>query len=162
VCACALWKFKTMQCAAGADSVDTAWNKLRVQLAHLLYLFNIWVLIKHYTIEWWPTSRFRMAGTSYTHHSQLFSKKKLWNGKVAKEPKSSHIAKYKFCSQLLLKRAKFLAFGSKRANLATLLQVLNKAVWSSPLEVESALLILASRPMVVTYFSGHPSPYRGL
>jgi len=39
---------------------------------------------------------------------------------VAKEPKSSQIAKLKFRTQLLLKRAKFLVFGSKRANLATL------------------------------------------
>jgi len=28
---------------------------------------------------------------SYTHHSQLFSKKNLWNEKFAKEPKSSQI-----------------------------------------------------------------------
>jgi len=40
-----------------------------------------------------PTSRFMVAGTSYTHHSQLFSKKNLWNEKAAKEPKSSQIAK---------------------------------------------------------------------
>jgi len=32
-----------------------------------------------------------VAGTSYTHHLQLFSKKNLWNEKVAKEPKSSQI-----------------------------------------------------------------------
>jgi len=81
-----------MQCAAGTDSMDTAWDKLRVWPAHLLYLFNIWMLIRHYTAVWWPTSRFMVAGTSYTHYSQLFSKKKLWNEKVAKEPKSSQIA----------------------------------------------------------------------
>jgi len=47
VCACALWtsclvqtlKFKTMQFTAGTDSIDTAWDKLLVPLAHLLYLF---------------------------------------------------------------------------------------------------------------------------
>ena len=47
VCACALWtscmvqtlKFKTMQCTAGTDSMYTAWDKLRVPLAHVLYLF---------------------------------------------------------------------------------------------------------------------------
>jgi len=50
-----------------------------------------WVIIKHYTTVWWPTSRFMVAGTSYTHHSQLFSKKILLNEKVAKEPKSSQI-----------------------------------------------------------------------
>jgi len=53
-----------------------------------------------------------VAGTSYTHHSQLFSKKNLWNKKVAEQPKSSQIAKQKFWSQLFL--------GSKRTNLATL------------------------------------------
>jgi len=46
--------------------------------------------------------------------------KNLWNKTFAKEPKSNQIAKQKFWSQLLL-RAKFLVFGSKRANLATLL-----------------------------------------
>jgi len=57
-----------------------------------LSLFRyIWVLIKHCTTVWWPTSRFMVAGTSYTYHSQLFSKKNLWNEKVAKEPKSSQI-----------------------------------------------------------------------
>jgi len=49
--------------------------------------------IWHYTTVWWTTSRFMVAGTSYTHHSQLFSKKNLWNEKVAKQPKSSQIAK---------------------------------------------------------------------
>ena len=48
---------------------------------------------------------------------------KFVEGKVAKEPKSSQTAKQKFWSQLLLKRAKCLVFGSKRANLATLLGV---------------------------------------
>jgi len=28
-----------MQCTAGTDSMGTAWDKLRVPLAHLLYLF---------------------------------------------------------------------------------------------------------------------------
>jgi len=60
-----------------------------------------------------------VAGTGYTTHSQLF-KKKLWNEKVAKEPKRSQIAKQNFWSQLLLKRTKFLVFGSKIANMATL------------------------------------------
>jgi len=63
-----------------------------------------------------------VAGTSYTHHSQLSSKKNLFNEKVAKEPKSSQKDKYKFWSQLLLKRAKFLFFRSKKANLATLMK----------------------------------------
>jgi len=31
-------KFKTMQCTAGTDSMDTAWDKLRAPLAHLFYL----------------------------------------------------------------------------------------------------------------------------
>jgi len=80
-----------------------------------LSLFRyIWGLIKHYTTVWWPTSRFMVAGTSYMHHTQLFSKKNLWN------ETSQKVAKEKFWSQLLLKRAKFLLFGSKRANLATL------------------------------------------
>ena len=47
VCACALGtsclvetlKFKTMQCRAGTDSINTAWDKLHVPLAHLLNLF---------------------------------------------------------------------------------------------------------------------------
>jgi len=39
-------------------------------------------------------------------------------------------------------------------------QLINKAVCSSPLEAEPAVLLLASRPKVVTYFSGHPSRYR--
>jgi len=65
-----------------------------------------------------------VAGTSYMCHSQLFSKKNLWNEKVAKEPQ---IAKQKFWSQVLLTRAKCLVFGSKRANLATLVTYLGKA-----------------------------------
>jgi len=32
-----------------------------------------------------------VAGTNSTRHSQLFSKKSLWNEKVAKGPKSSQI-----------------------------------------------------------------------
>jgi len=36
---------------------------------------------------------FLVAGTSYTHYLLFFSKKNLWNEKVAKEPKSSEIAK---------------------------------------------------------------------
>jgi len=40
----------------------------------LLLCRYIWVLIKHYTTAWWPTSHFMVAGTSYTHHSQLFRK----------------------------------------------------------------------------------------
>jgi len=32
-----------------------------------------------------------LAGTSYTHHLQLFSKKTLWNEEATKEPKSSQI-----------------------------------------------------------------------
>ena len=63
-----------------------------------------------------------VAGTSYTRHLQLFFKQNLCNEEVAKEPKSSQIAKQKFWNQVLLKRAKALGFGSKRANLATLLQ----------------------------------------
>jgi len=49
------------------------------------------VLSKHYTTVWWSTSRFMVAGTSYTHRSQLFSKKNLRNEKVAKVPKSIQI-----------------------------------------------------------------------
>jgi len=51
----------------------------------------------HYTTVWWPTSRFMVAGTSYTRHSQLLSKKNVWNEKVAKEPKSSQIKLWANC-----------------------------------------------------------------
>jgi len=64
-----------------------------------------------------------VAGTSYTHYSQLFSKKNLWNEMLQKSQKSSQI---KIWSELLLKRAIFLVFGSKRANLATLVQSANQ------------------------------------
>ena len=80
--------------------------------------------LAHCATVWWPTSRFMVAGTSCMCHSQLFSKKNLWNEKVAKEPQ---IAKQKFWSQVLLTRAKCLVFGSKRANLATLVIYLGKA-----------------------------------
>jgi len=40
-------------------------------------------------------------------------------------------------------------------------QLINKALCSSPLEVEPAVLRLASRSKVVTYFSGYPCRYRG-
>ena len=53
-----------------------------------LSLFRyIWVLLKHYTTVWWPNSRFMVAGTSYMHHSQLFSKKNLWNEMLQKSQK---------------------------------------------------------------------------
>jgi len=65
----------------------------------------------HLVLWWWGQA------TRHTRHSQLFFKKNLCNEKVAKEPKSSQI---KFWRQVLHKRAKFLFFGSKRANLATL------------------------------------------
>jgi len=41
-------------------------------------------------------------------------------------------------------------------------QLINKAACNSPLEVEPAVLILESRLKVLTYFSGHPSQYRGM
>jgi len=59
-----------------------------------------------------------VARTKYTRYLQLFSKKNLWNEEVANELESSQIAKQKVWSQVRLTRAKFLRFGSKRANLA--------------------------------------------
>jgi len=103
VCACAVWtsclvqtlKFKTMQCTVhirNRFNGHCVRKVARSTCTSPLSLFrNIWMLIKHYTTVWWPTSRFIVAGTSCTHPSQLFSKKNLWNEKVAKEPKSSQI-----------------------------------------------------------------------
>jgi len=94
-----------------------------------LSLFRyIWVLIKHCTSLWWPKPpRFVVVGTNYTQQLQLFSKKNLWNEKVAKDPKSSQIqilertdsqktqkvAKYKFWNELTLKRAKLWVLAPK-------------------------------------------------
>jgi len=97
----------------------------------------IWTLIKHYTTVWWPTSRFMVARTSYMHHSQLFSKKNVWNEKVAKEPESSQI---KILEPTASQRVKFLVFGSKRANPATLTPARSSSQrwsWSWSAEVDS-------------------------
>ena len=101
------------------DSVDTAWDKLRVPLAHLLYLFlGIFgcslSIAQLYggplLVLWWRGQATRTIRNS--------SPRKICGTK--KLQKSQRVAKYKFWSQLLLKKAKFMFFGSKRANLATL------------------------------------------
>jgi len=50
----------------------------------------------------------------------ISSKQKLCSKNIAKEPKSSQIAKQKFWSKVLLKRAKCLGFASKIANVTAL------------------------------------------
>jgi len=120
-CLVSTLKFKTMQCTAGTDLMDTARDKLRAPLAHLLYLLlDVFGCSLSITQLYGGPLHFMVVGTRYKHYSQLFSKGNMWNEKVAKELRSSKIAKQKFWIQLLLKRAKFLVFGSKRANLATL------------------------------------------
>jgi len=61
-----------------------------------------------------------VTGTSYTRHSQLFSNKNLWNERITKEPKSNET---KILEPSAFQNSQILVFGSKRANLATLLQL---------------------------------------
>jgi len=80
---------------AGTGSLSTAWGKLYAPLAHLLYPFMgiLGCSLAHCTTVSWPASRFLVAGTSYTRHLELVFKKNMCNEEVAKEPKSSQIAK---------------------------------------------------------------------
>ena len=78
--------------------MGNAWDKLRVPLAHLIYLFlGIFGCSLSIAQLYGGPLHFSFYGIGdkllYTHHSQLYSKKNLWNEKVAKEPNSSQTAK---------------------------------------------------------------------